>query len=362
MFQEKQYSNIQGVSVSERTLPPPLPTVRPLTGNVPPPLPTGKSATKAVPPPLAKNSTSKGVSEGAGPPPIPPITALPPPLTSRVTTRFSQDEENQPSPDLLYFRQELESAASLRGNMPTRFTGHTRTMNMEIYVALGREQKGPFDISLIQSMVASRQISTTDLAWAAGEPEWIALSAFAQKHNLALTSQDAIDTSAQPKPKLPMGSGRRPRCTKCRSENVELVSSVIEAGTSTRTTEGSGGAYVNGRWVTVSTSDVEIVKTDLAERLEEEVNDLLVSGSWAATVSSIAACCLSAYVSYKFGGQGWLSHVLYFLGPFFVIVAILMATGLIDKWEIVDAKANVENEKINKRLYCHACGKSFSPE
>lgn len=233
---------------------------------------------------------------------------------------------------------------------------------MEIFVALGGQQKGPFDVSQVQEMLASGQILTTDLLWTSGEREWIALSSFAQKHNLRLASQDAIDTSAQPRPKLAMGSGRRPRCPKCRSENVELVLSVIEAGTSTRTTEGSGSGYVNGQWVTVSTNNVEIVKTDLAARLEEEMKDLQASGSRTYAVSSIAACCLSAFVSYRFGAQGWLSHTLYFLGPFFVIVAILMATGLIDKWETVDAKASEENKKIDKRLYCHACGDSFSPE
>ena len=233
---------------------------------------------------------------------------------------------------------------------------------MEIHVAIDGEQKGPFDILHLQSMLASRKICTSDLAWAAGEPEWIALSDFAQKHNLVLTSQDAINTSAQPRPKLVMGSGRGPRCTKCRSENVELVSSVIEAGTSTRTTKGSGSAYANGQWVTVSTSNEEIVKTDLAERLEEETNGLLNSGSLIYSVSAVAACCISAFISYRFGGAGWLSHALYFLVPFLVIVAIISATGLLKKWEIVDAEADEENKKVAKRLYCHACGTSFSPE
>ena len=255
---------------------------------------------------------------------------------------------------------------------------------MSIYIGKEGQQLGPYEIEGLLEAFSAGEVALTDLAWSDGEAGWTVLSEYAEKKGivlkiassespfpppppplppLALPSQDAIDVSAQPKPKLTMGSGRRPRCPKCRSENVELVSSVIAAGTSTRTVEGGGGGYsTRGEWVSVSTSSVETVKTDLAERLEEETNELLVSGSRTYTASSFIAVGISAFISYRFGAQGWLSHALYFLGPMFAIMAILMATGLIDKWEKVDSKADEENKKIDKRLYCHACGDSFSPE
>lgn len=62
---------------------------------------------------------------------------------------------------------------------------------MEIFIGKNGEQLGPFDVSDLANAVQSGRIRSTDLAWAAGEDNWVPLHEFAAKKCISLNASSS---------------------------------------------------------------------------------------------------------------------------------------------------------------------------
>lgn len=245
--------------------------------------------------------------------------------------------------------------------------------DVEIHVGRDGQVVGVYPHGSIAYQIEIGQILPTDLAWAAGETDWLVLTDFARKHGVPLstgpdqphatngstTSQESVDVTdgiAQPRPVFPTGVLIARSCPRCDSKNIKKISLIVREGTIDHETTSSvsGTGYVGSSPVHVSgrRTDSGTSKSRLAAVLSEELQmDEANSGSFVGAIFLVVGVVVGYFAGRYTGSSivGWAVGIVTF-----VVSAVFL-----------NSKPNKAAEQLNRWRehghYCHQCAHRFIP-